>query len=108
MLYDHYNPPIFVNTTDYLYQGYGKWPYDTAHDPKWYEYFYKQVEGYRTRNVLVLWGDDFAHRMGEVTLQNAKDIISNLTCDDSEGKFDIHFSSISKYLDSVYREARDT
>ena len=58
--------------------------------------------------MLVLWGDDFAHRMGEVTLQNAKDIISNLTCDDSEGKFDIHFSSIGKYLDSVYREARDT
>ena len=28
----------------------------------WLEYFWEQTEVYRTKNVLVMWGDDFTHK----------------------------------------------
>ena len=41
-----------------------------------------------------------------MTLDAAKDVVSNLTAADTEGNFNIQFSTLSKYLDSVYGEAQ--
>ena len=59
MLFDHYNPPDFVA---YLaYHGNHVKPFNENHGTNWFNYFTSQAEAYRTKNVIVLWGDDFSH-----------------------------------------------
>ena len=73
MLFDHYNPPSFV--TPSFYNSSRRKVFTIESKINWFQYFDSQVEAYRTRNVIVLWGDDFTHKYASVSLGNAKQII---------------------------------
>lgn len=42
-----------------------------------------------------------------MTLTNARTIINGLGDADKDSQYDIHFSSIGRYLDSVFKEAKE-
>ena len=76
---------------------------------KFVNHFDAQLDIYRTNNVLILWGDDFAHERAEntyTTCNNAiKAINSHLDSKGNKRSFNLKFSTIQQYLDSVYNDA---
>ena len=74
----------------------------------WYKYFDRYKRAYKTSNILVLWGDDFTHANSETSMENAKEVMRRLKAIDHDDQYDFYFSSISKYLDSVYRDAQSS
>lgn len=70
--------------------------YDHAQDFRWFSFFDGQGDAYRTRNALVLWGDDFSHIHADKSLTAAKRIIDGLSeSTENVGKYKIHFSTMS-------------
>lgn len=60
-LHDHYNPPYFVPSSAYMTGApYSKNLARSIAD-QWLSYFDDYLKAYKTRNIIVLWGDDFAH-----------------------------------------------
>ena len=43
--------------------------------PRWIEHFERQTKAYQTDNVLILWGDDFAHEFADSSYENLAKII---------------------------------
>ena len=72
---------------------------------KWKQWVEKAAEAYRTKNVLIPYGEDFAHRNAEVTLNLAKAMIEDLNLNYGD-KLTAKFSSIQNYVQSVYTEAK--
>ena len=83
VLFSRYGPPNDVSDDDWLLNKY--YTSGSALIPKhqawlmaphWVKYFEKQLRAYRTNQVLVLWGDDFAHFDANLTF-NALDFIQD-------------------------------
>ena len=66
VLYDHYAPPRSIMQQGELEKSHINIPIDTKPE-KWLQYFYDQTEVYKTKNVLVMWGDDFSHKKADDT-----------------------------------------
>ena len=45
--------------------------YDDKAARNWFNFFKAHANSYHTRNILVLWGDDFAHVNATITMDNA-------------------------------------
>ena len=41
----------------------------------WTNHFEDHIKAYRTKEILILWGDDFAHIHADATYANLDDII---------------------------------
>ena len=68
---------------------------------------------YRTNAIIILWGDDFAHENAKKSYENLNTLINALeeylvkVEGDMEKKYEIKFSSVSNYLQSVMEEAKN-
>ena len=61
VLHDHYTPPDFMSNGAFK-TGTNYSKVQAKYKIKaWLNYFDKYLKSYKTRNILVLWGDDFAH-----------------------------------------------
>lgn len=77
--------------------------------PKWIEFFEKELAAYKTPNVMMIWGDDFAHQYSSTF--NVLDMM--LTAIEAElektGKkevFEIKLSTVGRYFESVFNDAK--
>ena len=79
---------------------------------KWIQHFDAQRRAHRTNNVLVLWGDDFAHEKADRTFANLNLTIHSInekygnSSSTSGIKYDLKISTIREYLQSVKRDAK--
>jgi len=67
----------------------------------WINHFEDQTNRYRTNNVLILWGDDFAHYDAEKTFNALEVVMKSLQnkIDESyDSKYVLKWSSMEKYL----------
>ena len=76
------------------------------YNDKWLSSFSQQIDAYKTSNLLVLYGDDFAHRYADISLNMAKEFMSQIN-QAGKGKYLAQFSSVRTYLDAVYAEAAE-
>ena len=77
VLFDHYNPPKAFVQSDLLKRGFSYMPIHNSPD-QWLEYFWKHTIAYKTRNVLVMWGEDFAHERAHETFEWLDQIITDI------------------------------
>ena len=73
---------------------------------QWLSHFEDQSAVYRTNNLLVLWGDDFAHRFADKTYGNLDTIMDAIEEHQDiylefKNTYHLKYSSIDKYLKSV-------
>ena len=65
---------------------------------------------YQTDNILVMWGDDWAHKDARKTYGAAENTIKVLRQLQDEGKYnkayDFKFSSMGAYFDDVWAESK--
>ena len=105
LMFDHYTPPGFINKN--LINDKTLEQYNTHDTAKWIEYFKEQEKAYRTKNIIVMWGDDLTHyREDGGTLENAVKIVEGLNAA-SEGKFIVKHSTMKNYFDSVHQESKE-
>ena len=72
---------------------------------KWIEHFKWQSKIYRTNNILIYWGDDFAHYHADQTY-HALDMIMDAIQKHPEGEnYDLKWSSMEQYVKSVKHNA---
>lgn len=101
LMYDHYTPPWFI-LTDYVKKDLIN-NYDHNDDENWFTFIDGQIDSYRTRNALVMWGDDFSHINASTSLLMAEHIIRGLNRSSRNlGKYRVKFSTMEQYLESVY------
>ena len=72
----------------------------------WISHFEEQMTVYRTNNILILWGDDFAHRNAENTYGNLNFIMEKIeehmeNIPELKDAYHLKYSSIDTYLKSV-------
>ena len=66
------------------------------------------MDSYRTKNVLVMWGDDFAHSNSysyDILDRIMKSVEDQIEENGKANNFNLHYSSVEKYFDSVFDEA---
>ena len=77
-LYDKYGPPDFwANILDYS-EGKLQFEYQDTFAANWFQHFDAQTKAYRTKNVLILYGNDFTHVHAENTYSVLNKIIDGL------------------------------
>ena len=108
-LYEHYCPPQFVSHFGFeRLSSYGD-AYIRRDVSKWMNYFDEYLKGYKTTNILVLWGDDFAHvdanRTYRILDTTIKEIQNHLQKSGNNSKFNLKYSTIDEYLSGVYQDA---
>lgn len=107
VLFDHYNPPSFVSSYWYMdYAIVSDWQVINQVD-EWIEYFDHQSSAYRTKNVIVMWGDDFSH-MFDTSYNTLDKIISilNRNFEDNglSNKYKLSYSTMKNYFESVFKD----
>lgn len=71
------------------------------------------MEAYRTNNVLILWGDDFAHKKADLTFDALDTTLSSIKThlnDQKEGEhpeYHLRYSSMNSYLGDVFTETQE-
>ena len=103
VLNDHYNPPNFVRSSDYI-KSYRTEPNSAINVWQWLEYFEEQVKAYRTKNVLVMWGDDFSEPNYNTASQIMRLVTDNLSMDGLANQYEMKFSTMTDYFDSVFAD----
>ena len=85
---------------------------DNLHPRLWYEYFGSQLEAYKTKQILVMWGDDFAHKSSlayeflDQEINNFYEQLDHFKLHSGDQKeYKLVYSSMQKYFDAVYKEA---
>ena len=103
VLNDHYNPPKFVRRNDYTKSS--TLEVDSLIKVRqWLEYFEEQVKAYRTKNVLVMWGDDFSEPNYNTASQIMRLVTDNLSMDGLANQYEMKFSTMTDYFDSVFAD----
>lgn len=77
--------------------------------PKWIEFFEKELAAYKTPNVMMIWGDDFAHRDSSTfdVLDMMIDAIEvELEKTGKKEMFEIKLSTVGNFFDSVFDDAK--
>ena len=114
VLFTSYSPPkdTWLNKAYYT-QGMSmseKTAEGQAH--RWISHFEEQEAAYRTNNLLILWGDDFAHRMADKTYGALDMIMLKIRehmdkTPELKNTYRLKYSSIDTYLRSVHKDAKD-
>lgn len=75
----------------------------------WLDLFEETLKAYKTKNILILWGDDFAHNRADLTYDTLDKVIVSLYEEKrKQHTFKSSYSTIENYLDCVYQEAKDS
>lgn len=109
VLFDHYTPPDAIPALYYHSGGNMKENHRNAvyHTKHWLDYFELQAKSYQTRDVLVMWGDDFAHYSGST--YDALDIMIDAIWEvfpEMAEQYEITYSTITDYFTSVKQHAK--
>ena len=77
----------------------------------WVQHFEDQHAAYRTNHLLVLWGDDFAHKNADRTYASLDTIMLKIGeymgHNDIDTTYRLQYSSIGEYLKGVQMDAKD-
>ena len=109
-LHDHYNPPYFVPSSAYMTGApYSKNLARSIAD-QWLSYFDDYLKAYKTRNIIVLWGDDFSHQNAHATYSSLETTIETIGEKirerSSQNNYILKWSTVGEYLDAVWSDAQ--
>lgn len=111
-MFDHYNPPDFAIEDGLLKADFDFGIPEDKHPEKWLEYFDQQRKAYKTKNILVLWGDDFSHQRADLTFKWLDEIIADIQMamernDRTGTSYNTLRSTMNNFFSSVFSEAQE-
>lgn len=113
VLYDHYQPPDFVYSDDYMVGADPKLNFvfvaGQSNEQYWFKHFEAQISAFKTNQVLVLWGGDFAHTSNK-TYDTLDKLFESLTEFRDKNpvlaQYEFTYSSMTAYFDAVDADAK--
>lgn len=113
VLFTKYHPPKESWLNEKIYRQ-GMYTSDALGETlahHWVEHFEEQQAAYRTNHLLVLWGDDFAHKNADRTYASLDTIMLKIGeymgHNDIDTTYRLQYSSIGEYLRGVQMDAKE-